>query len=101
MQNLHVFLFCEQTLDKLEQGDLRMRVRSQETDRILRRLSYTTMGINYVLLMGAFMLSATILLVNKYLWLAGIAIFFSAVVGIGFLRILRRINRYDRYERML
>ncbi len=41
----------EQTLDKLEQGDLRMRVRSQETDRILRRLSYTTMGINYVLLM--------------------------------------------------
>jgi predicted unusual protein kinase regulating ubiquinone biosynthesis (AarF/ABC1/UbiB family) len=91
----------EQTLDKLEQGDLRLRVRSQETDRILRRLSYTTMGINYALLMGAFLLSATILLVNKYLWLAGIAIFFSGIIGIGFLRIMRRINRYDRYERML
>ncbi|MEO0373449.1 MAG: AarF/ABC1/UbiB kinase family protein [Cyanobacteria bacterium P01_A01_bin.17] len=91
----------EQTLDKLEQGDLRMRVRSQETDRILRRLSYTVMGTNYALLIGAFILSATILLVHKYLWLAGIAIFFSGVIGIGFLRMMRRINRYDRYERML
>lgn len=91
----------EQTLDKLEQGDLRMRVRSQETDRILRRLSYTTMGTNYALLVGAFALSATILLVNKYLWLAGIAALLSAMIGIGFLRVLRRLNRYDRYERML
>lgn len=91
----------EQTLDKLEQGDLRMRVRSQETDRILRRLSYTTMGTNYAVLMGAFILSATILLVNKYLWLAGVAAIVSGMIGIGFLRILRRISRYDRYERML
>ncbi|WP_299488627.1 AarF/ABC1/UbiB kinase family protein [Acaryochloris sp. IP29b_bin.137] len=91
----------EDTLDKLEQGDLRMRVRSAETDRILRRLNLTHMGTNYALLIGAFTLSATILLVNKYVWLAAIAAFVAALASLVFLRLLLRIKRYDSFERML
>lgn len=91
----------EDTLDKLEQGDLRMRVRSVETDRILRRLNLTHMGTNYALLIGAFTLSATILLVNKYVWLAAIAALAASVAAIVFLRLLLRMKRYDSFERML
>ena len=91
----------EDTLDKLEQGDLRMRVRSVETDRILRRLNLTHMGTNYALLIGAFTLSATILLVNKYVWLAAIAAFVAVFASLVFLRLLLRIKRYDSFERML
>lgn len=91
----------EDTLDKLEQGDLRLRVRSAETDRILRRLNLTHMGTNYALLIGTFTLSATILLVNKYVWLAAIAAFVAAVISFIFLRLLLRIKRYDSFERML
>lgn len=91
----------EDTLDKLEQGDLRMRVRSVETDRILRRLNLTHMGTNYALLIGAFTLSATILLVNKYVWLAAIAALAASVAAVVFLRLLLRMKRYDSFERML
>lgn len=91
----------EDTLDKLEQGDLRMRVRSVETDRILRRLNLTHMGTNYALLIGTFTLSATILLVNKYVWLAAIAALAASVAAIVFLRLLLRMKRYDSFERML
>lgn len=91
----------EDTLDKLEQGDLRMRVRSVETDRILRRLNLTHMGTNYALLIGAFTLSATILLVNKYVWLAAVAALAATIAAIVFLRLLLRMKRYDSFERML
>jgi predicted unusual protein kinase regulating ubiquinone biosynthesis (AarF/ABC1/UbiB family) len=86
----------EDTLDKLEQGDLRLRVRSIETDRALRRLSNVNMGTNYVLLVGTFTVSATILLVNHYVWPAVIAGLFAAIVGIVFVRLLLRIDRYER-----
>ena len=91
----------EDTLDKLEQGDLRMRVRSAETDRILRRLNLTHMGTNYALLIGTFTLSATILLVNKQVWLAAIAALVASIAMIVFLRLLFRMKRYDSFERML
>ncbi|HEY9641009.1 MAG TPA: AarF/ABC1/UbiB kinase family protein [Coleofasciculaceae cyanobacterium] len=86
----------EDTLDKLERGDIRVRVRSTETDRVLRRISSVNMGTNYTLLIGAFTLSATILLVNHYLWLAIAAAVAAAVVAIGWIRLLMRLDRFDR-----
>jgi predicted unusual protein kinase regulating ubiquinone biosynthesis (AarF/ABC1/UbiB family) len=88
----------EDTLDKLEQGDIRVRVRSIETDRALRRISSVNMGTNYTLLIATFTLSATILLVNQYLWLAAIAALMAIGIGIALVRLMLRI---DRYERML
>jgi Flp pilus assembly protein TadB len=88
----------EETLEKLENGDLRMRVRSVETDRILRRLSNVNMGSNYVVLIGCFTLSATILLVNQFIWLAAIAAIAAAVAGVAYVRLMLRL---DKYERML
>jgi predicted unusual protein kinase regulating ubiquinone biosynthesis (AarF/ABC1/UbiB family) len=86
----------EDTLDKLERGDIRVRVRSTETDRVLRRISSVNMGTNYTLLIGAFTLSATILLVNHYLWLAIAAAVAAAVAAIGLIRLLMRLDRFDR-----
>jgi predicted unusual protein kinase regulating ubiquinone biosynthesis (AarF/ABC1/UbiB family) len=88
----------EDTLDKLEQGDIRVRVRSIETDRALRRISSVNMGTNYTLLIATFTLSATILLVNQHIWLAAIAALIAFGMGIALVRLLLRI---DRYERML
>jgi predicted unusual protein kinase regulating ubiquinone biosynthesis (AarF/ABC1/UbiB family) len=86
----------EDTLDKLEQGDLRLRVRSFETERALRRLGNVNMGTNYALLVGAFTVSATILLVNRYIWLAAIAALLAVSMGILLVRLLIRIDRYER-----
>ena len=86
----------EDTLDKLERGDIRVRVRSIESDRMLRRISSVNMGTNYTLLVGAFTLSATILWVNHYLWLAGLAAGAAAIAAIALIRLLMRLDRYDR-----
>lgn len=86
----------EDTIDKLERGDLRLRVRSQETDRMLRRLSNVNMGTSYALLMGAFTVSATILVVNHYLWLALVPAGAAAIAAVAFVRLLLQINRADR-----
>ncbi len=86
----------EDTLDKLERGDVRVRVRSIETDRILRRLSGVNMGTNYTLLVCAFTLSATILLSTGHgLWalLPAIA---AILAAIALLRLLMRLDRSER-----
>jgi predicted unusual protein kinase regulating ubiquinone biosynthesis (AarF/ABC1/UbiB family) len=86
----------EDTLEKLDRGDIRIRVRSTETDRALRRVSGVNMGTNYTLLVGAFTLSATILLVNQYIWLAALSGILAAVAGIALIRLMIRLDRLDR-----
>ena len=86
----------EDTIDKLERGDLRIRVRSVETDRALRRLSSVNMGTNYTLLVGVFTLSATILLVNEFFWLAVASAVVAAIATFALIRLLIRLDRSDR-----
>lgn len=86
----------EDTLEKLDRGDLRLRVRATETDKALRQLSGVNMGTNYTLLIVAFTLSATILLVNEYVWLAILAALAAIVAGIALIRLLMKLGRYDR-----
>ncbi|MBW4563427.1 MAG: AarF/ABC1/UbiB kinase family protein [Mojavia pulchra JT2-VF2] len=86
----------EDTLEKLERGDLRLRVRSLETERLLRRQSNIQMGISYALLICGFTLSATILLVNHYVLLAVLAGLIAAAVSGILIRLLLRLDRYDR-----
>ena len=87
----------EDTIDKLERGDLRIRVRSTETDRALRRLSSLQLGSNYALLIGAFTLSATILLVSDKVWLAILVALVAVALGVAFIRLLMRLDRFERF----
>ncbi|NEO18568.1 MAG: AarF/ABC1/UbiB kinase family protein [Moorea sp. SIOASIH] len=86
----------ESTIDKLERGDLRIRVRSIESDRVLRRLSGIQLGTNYTLLISAFTLSATILFVNGNVVLALVVVLVAAMLGFALIRLLRRLDRFDR-----
>ncbi|MGF1513474.1 MAG: ABC1 kinase family protein [Elainellaceae cyanobacterium] len=86
----------DNTIGKLDRGDLRIRVRSIETDRALRRLSGVNMGTNYTLLVVAFVLSATILLVSGYVLLACLAGLASLAAGVALVRLMMSLNRYDR-----
>lgn len=86
----------EDTLDKLDRGDIRVRVRSIETDRILRKVSGVNMATNYTLLVGAFVLSATILLVYEFVWLAVLAGAIAAIAGVALIRLLLQLGRADR-----
>jgi predicted unusual protein kinase regulating ubiquinone biosynthesis (AarF/ABC1/UbiB family) len=86
----------EDTIEKLERGDLRVRVRSIESDRILRRISSIQLGTNYTLLISAFTLSATILFVNGNVGLAVVVVLVAAIAAFALIRLLRRLDRFDR-----
>lgn len=86
----------EQTLDKLEQGDIRLRIRSTETDRLIRRLSSVHMATNYVLSIAALTLSATILFVGGYPGLAVVVVAGATILAVVLFRLLRSISRLDR-----
>ena len=86
----------EDTIEKLERGDLRVRTRSLESERILRRLSAVQLGTNYTILFSAFVLCATLLLVSGYNVLAAIALVIAIIPGWSLLRLLKRIDRIDR-----
>jgi predicted unusual protein kinase regulating ubiquinone biosynthesis (AarF/ABC1/UbiB family) len=86
----------EDTLEKLERGDMRLRVRSIETERLLRRQSNIQLSMSYALLISGFTLSATILVVNHYLWLALLPTLIAVVISAIMIRLLLRLDRYDR-----
>jgi predicted unusual protein kinase regulating ubiquinone biosynthesis (AarF/ABC1/UbiB family) len=86
----------EDTIDKLERGDIRVRVRSSETDRYLRRLSAMQQNTNYTILVATFTLSATMLFVNQYAIAAGVVGAFALIALIVWFRHLRKLDRQDR-----
>jgi predicted unusual protein kinase regulating ubiquinone biosynthesis (AarF/ABC1/UbiB family) len=86
----------EETLEKLERGDVRVRVRSIETERLLRRQTNIQLGGIYALIISGFTLSATILLVQNYVWFAVCAGLIAATVSWLLIRLLLRLDRYDR-----
>ncbi len=86
----------EDTLEKLERGDVRLRVRAIETERLLRRQSSIQLAIVYSVIIGSFTLSASILLVKDYIWLAVFVILVAALISWLLIRVLMRLDRNDR-----
>jgi predicted unusual protein kinase regulating ubiquinone biosynthesis (AarF/ABC1/UbiB family) len=86
----------EDTIEKLDRGDLRLRVRSLESERLLRRISSMQMATNYSLFVSALILSTTILLVNGF-WQIAIAVgIVTAFPAIALFRLLTRLDKSDR-----
>nr|MDJ0676097.1 AarF/ABC1/UbiB kinase family protein [Calothrix sp. MO_167.B42] len=71
----------EDTLDRLERGDMRLRFRSIETERLLRRQTNIQLSMTYSVIISGFTLSATILLLKDYIWLAVFAGLIAATVS--------------------
>ena len=86
----------EDTLDRLDRGDIRVRVRSIESDRILRRNSNLSLANSYTLLVGTFTLSATLLLIFEFIWPAATMGAIAIFSGIALIRLLMRIAKADR-----
>ncbi len=86
----------EDTILKLERGDIRLRVKAQETDRILRRISSIANAIVLAIMGTAFLLSATALFIAGWRWLAVVPLTISLALMGGTLRVLGRQEKIDR-----
>jgi len=87
----------EETLTKLERGDLVLRSRSLETERLLRRLIAQQAAGNYHVLTGSFLIAGAVLLVGGYGWLALLA---GVLAGFTGWRGWRVWQRHERLERL-
>ncbi|WP_081599334.1 ABC1 kinase family protein [Prochlorothrix hollandica] len=87
----------EDTLGKLEQGDIRVRVRSSETERLLRQMTLTQMSTNYAVLSGSSLIASTLLITNGQVPLAVPLLLLTAVLGTAFVRLNLRLRRLDRF----
>jgi predicted unusual protein kinase regulating ubiquinone biosynthesis (AarF/ABC1/UbiB family) len=84
----------DETLDRLDRGDIRLRVRSTESDRLLRRLGGVNMGTNYTLYTCTFTICTTLLLINHWPWLA----LGTGIVGAGFgFAFVRQMMKLDKF----
>ena len=86
----------DETIVKLERGDIKLRVRSQETDRLLRRISGVATGAVFAVIGIGMILAATILLVTNWYWLAAIALILGSICIITTLRLLIRMERMEK-----
>jgi predicted unusual protein kinase regulating ubiquinone biosynthesis (AarF/ABC1/UbiB family) len=86
----------EDAIEKLERGDVRLRVRAIETERLLRKQSSLQLASVYAVILSGFTLSASILLIKDYIWLAVGAGLIAAFVSWLLIRLLLRLDRNDR-----
>lgn len=85
----------EQTLDRAERGELRMRVKSVESERLLRRLNTGVLGLIYGVLLSAAMICSVLLYTANHLLESIFAFGFAGIFSIALARVLRRLMRPD------
>lgn len=85
--------------ERLEQGELQIRVRSLETERALRAIQLTLRALVYVSLTGFSVLSGLLLLGSYPQW-AIVAFVVAAIGTVALLRSLVELTIRDRLDRM-
>lgn len=85
----------EQTLDRAERGELRVRVKSVESERLLRRMNIGILGLIYGVLLSAAMI-CTVLFYTTSHTVEGIVTFgLAGIFSFLVFRVIRRLSRPD------
>ncbi|MEO1132611.1 MAG: AarF/ABC1/UbiB kinase family protein [Cyanobacteria bacterium J06639_1] len=86
----------EETLTKFEQGDIRVRTRAVETDRLLRQLAVLGTATVYAIILGTLLLTATQLLIAGFVKFAIAAFVLAGLAAIAVIQSLMRARRSRR-----
>lgn len=86
--------------ERIEQGDLQVRVRTLESDRTLRRINLAIKSLIYACLTGFTLLSGTVLLVGSYPNWAIVAFCWSAFWFLFLLRSLMKLSIREKLDRL-
>lgn len=90
-------LFIRRLEERIEQGELQVRVRSSESDRTLKRINLAIKSLIYACLTGFTLVSGTVLLSISY---NGLAIAVFTFSGLWFLILLRSLIDLSIRERL-
>ncbi|MFZ9973952.1 MAG: ABC1 kinase family protein [Vulcanococcus sp.] len=90
----------EDSLSRIEQGDLQVQIRAGETDRLLRRVALSQQSAGQAMLLGALLVSAALLAASTRPVLTAVPIVLSAPVGLSWLKLQARFRRDGRNDRL-
>jgi hypothetical protein len=90
----------EDSLSRIEQGDLQVQIRAGETDRLLRRLALSQQTAGQAVLLGALAVAAALLAASTRPALTAIPLVCGMPVGLSWLKLQARLRRDSRLEKL-
>lgn len=90
----------EESLARIEQGDLQVQIRAGETDRLLRRLAVSQQLAGQSVLLGALVVAASLLGSSGRPLLSVLPLLAGVPVGVGWIRLQAKLRRDSRLEQL-
>ena len=90
----------EDSLSRIEQGDLQVQIRAGETDRLLRRLALSQQSAGQSVLLGALTIAAAMLAASTKPALTVIPVVAGVPVGLSWLKLQARLKRDARIDKL-
>ena len=90
----------DESLSRIEQGDLQVQIRAGETDRLLRRLALAQQSAGQSFLLGGLAVAAALLAASNRPALVAVPLLLAAPVGLGWLKLQARLKRDGRLEQL-
>jgi predicted unusual protein kinase regulating ubiquinone biosynthesis (AarF/ABC1/UbiB family) len=90
----------EDSLSRIEQGDLQVQIRAGETDRLLRRLALSQQTAGQAVLLGALAVAAALLAASTRPALTAVPLVCGLPVGLSWLKLQARLRRDSRLEKL-
>jgi predicted unusual protein kinase regulating ubiquinone biosynthesis (AarF/ABC1/UbiB family) len=90
----------DESLSRIEQGDLQVQIRAGETDRLLRRLALSQQISAQAVLLGALAVAAALLAASARPALTAVPLLVSAPVAFSWLKLQARLRRDSRLEKI-
>jgi hypothetical protein len=90
----------DESLARIEQGDLQVQIRAGETDRLLRRLALAQQNSGQAFLLGGLAVTAALLVTSSRPALVALPLLLGLPVGLGWLRGQARLARDGRLDQL-
>ncbi len=90
----------DESLSRIEQGDLQVQIRAGETDRLLRRLSLAQQSSGQSFLLGGLAVAAALLAASSRPALTAVPLVLGVPVGLGWLKLQARLKRDGRLDQL-
>jgi predicted unusual protein kinase regulating ubiquinone biosynthesis (AarF/ABC1/UbiB family) len=90
----------DESLSRIEQGDLQVQIRAGETDRLLRRLALAQQNAGQSFLLGGLAVAASLLAASSRPVLTAIPLLLGLPVGVGWMKVQAKLKRDGRLDQL-
>ncbi|MFM7674320.1 MAG: AarF/ABC1/UbiB kinase family protein, partial [Synechococcus sp.] len=90
----------DESLSRIEQGDLQVQIRAGETDRLLRRLALAQQSAGQSFLLGGLAVAAALLAASSRPLLVAVPLVLGLPVAAGWLKLQGRLQRDGRLDQI-